>query len=758
MFEYFIKTFSIIFHTGNFNICKMDQNSSAETSLICRSFAEYSSDEISIELKNSSSDSKFINPVEETINQVLLHRAKYNTSYAASSNFAETLNAIPGAKIEIPTSKQQLISQANHDFIYERYVFCGKCNILCKVDTTCGTCNQKTKKTKDNYFIFIPVKQQVIATLKQFLSEITEYLNRDPNDETISDFCDGKVYKKVKDKFPDQMLLPLTLNVDGAKIFTSSKSTLWPIQLVQNYLPPKIRFQSKHILLAGIYCGKTKPNISTILLPLALEFDVIRKKGISIWQGNQILHFMPAIIFCACDLPARSDVQLVKPTGYYSCPVCTQRGDPVVNVKTGRSYVRFLKLPEMAPRRAHHESKGIGIEIATGANEDEIGNSFGIKGLSSMIGFENFDLVNGFCIDWMHGVLLGVLPLLLDLWMGKKSIIYQDDESIRIKMLSPKQRSELDRRIISIKPPSRINHKPRSIRERSFYTANEYRSILWFYLPFALKGLLDRRLIEHFQLLSNATFILSKSRITNAEMKRADDMLKEFADNFELFYGKNAVTVNVHILRHYSKSVENTGPLWCNSLFSFESNMGFIKGLFCSRVDVVEQIAFNYCLRKKNDSSSIKDNSKEFQILHPKERGLSTQLQKIANVALNHPPSSINEKYLIGYEMRFKSQLLKSVTSKSTRSADFFIRLHDTTLGAIECFIEFAGNGYVMIRMYEVVNSIGHLEQVVPSSTEKYRLAKCEEICEKLIYMKFNYSGVSFVEVAALEPNFFEGT
>lgn len=739
----------------------MDQNSSSEIerSDVYRSFAEYSSDEISAEI--SFSGVKYSNPRDDMICQVLTHRAKHNTSYAAASSFAETLNSVPGAKLKIPTRKDDLKNEVKLLYEFEQYIFCSSCNLLCKVDTDCSTCNRRTKKTKDNYFIFIPVKQQIVATLRKYAGIIFEFLSQERNGDVLFDVFDGNIYIEEKAKCSEYILLPLTLNLDGGKIFSSSKSTLWPIQLVQNYLPPNMRFDHKHIILAGLYCGKTKPDISTIMVPLALEMNSIDKKGISIWHQNKLSHFKPAILFCACDLPARCDVQAVKHSGYYSCPVCKQRGEAVKNNSNGKSYVRFLKTTEEPPKRTHTDAKRIMMKIVEGnGNEIELNCSCGIKGLSSMIAFKHFDLANGFVIDWMHGVLLGVLPLLLDYWLGVRTIIHGGDEQpICIKMLNTKERAILNGRIVSLKPPSRINHKPRSISERAFYTANEYRSLLWFYLRFALKGLLDERLIAHFELLSNATYVLSKRELKRTEITEAGAMLNQFVDQFELYYGKNSVTINVHILRHYTDSVLNSGQLWCNSLFSFESNMGYIKSLFCSNVDVVQQIAYNYCIQRTIEFNDKKEKSislKLTQVLRPKKRVIANELCQILH-ASGLRLSPMDEMYAVSYEMSWKSELLKSVSSSSTRSADYFIELQDGTLGAIECFIHYNGIDYVLLRQYELVKSNFHLKQVQQNRIDKYLVAKCEVIKRKLIYLKYDYSRVGYIEIVCIEPNFVEG-
>lgn len=335
---------------------------------------------------------------------------------------------------------------------------------------------------------------------------------------------------------------------------------------------------------------------------------------------------------------------------------------------------------------------------------------------------------------------------------GEKKLVYNENEIFRFKPLNRNQRLEINRRIIGLKPPMQISHKPRPILDRSFFTANEFRSLLWYYLRFSLYGILPKELIAHFTLLSDATYILSKVRVTKNEIIRAGNMLNHFADKFQHFYGVNAVTINIHLLRHYANSVFNTGPLWCHSMFPFESNIGEIKRSFNCNVDVVEQIAFNYSIKAGLCDTTSANYKNTPTILRLKTKNLSLEQEALLET-INLKQTGA--KYKIGYEMRWKKIVYKSIASTITKSVDNFIQLADGSIGSIEFFIQL-DRAYAFVRKYIVIKSYNHLHQIQPSLTERHQIIACDSIRQKLIYLKFIYSNVSFIEIITTEPNHFE--
>lgn len=128
------------------------------------------------------------------------------------------------------------------------------------------------------------------------------------------------------------------MNIDGATIFRSSKSSLWVTQLYQNYLPPEIRFRKENILIVSLYFGDKKPNPFHMVALLARELDDCE---INLFDGNKFQCFRPVVLSVSNDLPARAMMQNFKcSTGKSACPICYHPGQK--NVNLNYNYIEFI--------------------------------------------------------------------------------------------------------------------------------------------------------------------------------------------------------------------------------------------------------------------------------------------------------------------------------------------------------------------------------------------------------------------------------
>ena len=131
------------------------------------------------------------------------------------------------------------------------------------------------------------------------------------------------------------------------------------------------------------------------------------------------LFCMAVLLACTCDLPSRCLVcNSMQYNGEYGCWKCLQPGK---TVKTGqRGHARTFPFNEEDPK-GPLRTKELTLQHAKEAlNQQMAGKSRyvvnGVKGSSWLSILQHHDIVRGTAIDYMHGVLLGVQKLLLNLW------------------------------------------------------------------------------------------------------------------------------------------------------------------------------------------------------------------------------------------------------------------------------------------------------------------------------------------------------
>lgn len=342
--------------------------------------------------------------------------------------------------------------------------------------------------------------------------------------------------------------------------------------------------------------------MTTLLYPVAKELDFLNKEFISVYKNEKFYYFLPVLNIVSCDLPARADLQNMKnATGYNACPYCNQKGKSIKNSSTG-STVRYVKMSNIEVR-THMEM----IKLAKRA---EISGEpiNGVKGQSAMLLFDNINLIDSFAIDYMHGIPLGIFKDMLMIWLGIKRI--PEHLKCTFKIKSAENRIIFNKRIMSLKPNMTFARKPRSIFEVLHFKAAELLYCMFYYVRYALNGLLPVPVIKHFEKLSAGIYMLCKKNIKSSEIRVACDLLLNFADEFEEIYVPGAVTLNVHLLRHYFNMVMNCGPLWAYSLFGFENNIGRLKKYVVGTPDVLDQIAHKYSIDKSSCAEILQLNDR----------------------------------------------------------------------------------------------------------------------------------------------------
>lgn len=566
----------------------MDASVNSDTTLnastFLNSFSKYSSD------ANTSNECSIVpvpaDPLSVAVNELMDFKAQNNTTLKSTVDLANLLNNKPNAHVKLPTNVSELKRNAHMRFSRQFVLICD-CKKLCDENGCCTVCKKQNKKGKSNFIVKIPIKQQIYELLNRNLEVIVSYMHREKND-VISDIDDGMVFKRLSEENPDTKILSFTINSDGAPVYNSNNVSMWPVQLIANFMPPHIRYKQSNILLSSLYISKEKPDLNDLFYLLAEEIETLQRKKITFWYNEKVYKCIPVVMIAVFDLPARAMASGLKLfNGTNSCVYCTHHGTKVKD-HLGMNYVRYVKIKPDPLKRTH---EGVIAAIADLNTKSSPNHPYGIVDIPPMILFPKFDLTKGFAIDYMHNSALNVTKLLIDFWMGCHRL---SKKSKYFNALPVKSRKLLNKRLVSLKPCSYITRKPRSLDERSYFKATEYRYLLLFYLRYALIGLLDHNRVKHFEKFSAAVYILLKSDITREDIEEARVMLTNFADDFEKFYGIEAVTMNIHLVRHYVDSVIELGPLWSYSMFCYEKHIGHLKKSVVNPTDALETWGLTY--------------------------------------------------------------------------------------------------------------------------------------------------------------------
>lgn len=617
-------------------------------------------------------------------------------------------------------------------FVSKFYLKCPKCKTYTATTSSeipCDCCTVLLKRANSIYFVYLPFRVQLEKIVVRYFEDIISYKDSfNGNNEVITDVQDGIEFEKSQDKYNNSFVLPLT---DGIKVFNSTTKSIWPIQVYLNFLRPQIRYTPANVIVVALHDGE--PDMRTFFYPFLNELRTIKEQGgLNIQKNGKTINFLPLIISCTADLPAKADIQsMVGHSGYFGCGYCYHKGELIKKNYKSKSVVRYVSRDSLL--RTHSDTLNTYRKM-----KSEPMN--GIKSVSCMIAASDFDLINGYSLDYMHCALLGVMRKLMDLWLNSCN-------HAEPYYILKKRQVVLSNRIVSIKSLSEITRKPRSLFDRNDFKANEFRTLLLYILRYSLVDQLPMRYIEHFQLFSSAIYLLMSEKVTQEDVSIAECRLKKFANKFEDFYGKQNVTMNVHLLNHMANSVRHLGPLWAQSAFTFETNNGVIVRLNNAKKDILHNISWKYAIKSALTEQSENTNQ---DICFGGKTTIRVESENILQILKNELEIDSNIISIFRH-MSFCGIKITSLHSKVISTADYFVKLSTGEIGAINFFLIKENNGYALIEMFGIENINDHLMEV--KSKNIFQIHHIKHIKHKLLYMK-----IGGYEIACKIANRFEKT
>lgn len=652
---------------------------------------------------------------------------------------ATIVNSTPNASVKVPCTKYTITKSIQPIFTLNFCIKCEGCSnyFYSSTNTThCETCNVTIKTTNSYYFIHIPFKEQLENSIKCNIEEILEYNSTAlRNQNQITDVHNAQIYKNVQKKFPMHILLPLVVNTDGAKVFKSCSDSLWMIQMYQCFITPRHRYLPKNIIVVSAHFGSKKPKMTDFFCPLLRELREIQDaNGIIFKHNGQSYNFMPFILSACCDLPAKADLQgMTGHSGRYACSYCFHPG---VSIKSGESKKKMIRYVKGQYELRTHSQL---IDTYSRLESNSIN---GVKTISCMIAARDFDLIHCFAIDHMHAAELGIMKKMMCLWLDSEN--HKEPYYIKKSM-----QTILSNRIVGIKPVTDILRKPKSIFSKSEYKANEYRSMLLFFLPHALPGLLNHKYVQHFRLFSSAMYLLLKEKVTYDDIETAQLKLNQFVDSFQELYGTHNVTLNLHLLRHLPLAVTNLGPLWSQSAYGFETNNGVILKSNTSKRNILHQIGWNYITKCSLKPDSDSKNAVEFAIGKKKTIKISAAESQLLMEEGIHTDTA--SSLTIHTDIVLRGVKYTTLESREISTIDFFIQLKDDSFAAIKYFIVREFILYALVSVYENDYTHDHFTEI--RKTDVQKIIRMPDISKKALYIKFGQR-----EFVTTFPNRYEKT
>ena len=343
----------------------------------------------------------------------------------------------------------------------------------------------------------------------------------------------------------------LQFNFDGLPIHKSTSKCFWPI-----LCRARINMKYTSVFLVGLFCGKGKPEKSSVFLRQFL--DELRELN-----GNLLVNKVSCSLKVECficDTPARSFVKHVKGHGGYgSCERCTVRGDCVAGkikfIERDCPLRTDISFRQQHDLDHHHDTCSPLLELSV-------------------------DMVKDFPLDYMHLVLLGVVRKLSCHWFPSVSKRSKRNPLFHLHVVGGVNfKTVNDRALLCARfTPNEFQRRPRSFTELNYFKATEFRNIVCYLFPFIFRNVFPQTVVfDHFLLLFVAMRILLTPNNSVVNIQYARSLLVKFVKDGGKVYTDSFYVNNVHALLHLADDYDRFGCLDNVSSFPFENYMSKLK-------------------------------------------------------------------------------------------------------------------------------------------------------------------------------------
>lgn len=200
----------------------------------------------------------------------------------------------------------------------------------------------------------------------------------------------------------------------------------------------------------------------------------------------------------------------------------------------------------------------------------------------------------------MHSVLLGVVKQLWELFTASSN--HTKPHYIG------QQLTVVESRMVAIRTPSSFSRYPGKIEDMKKNKASDWENMLFHYFYPCTVGILPKKYLDHFMLLSTCIFELLDLHLTQKTIDKVKKQLKDFVRKFQVLYGEENMCFNVHVLTHLADSARDFGALWNSSLYPYENGNGMILGFRTGNNHPVIQITNKFILNRICHNVSFSEN------------------------------------------------------------------------------------------------------------------------------------------------------
>ena len=162
---------------------------------------------------------------------------------------------------------------------------------------------------RKEYYSYIVSAQFIRSPIQFFVEKHDSFqypFKRKQDDESLRDVHDGTAFSDLMTPgnfLSDHNSTGLVLSTDGVPIFKSSKGSIWPVYLMSTSIPPHKRTLAENLVVASLWFGPTKPNMTIMLEPILSHISAM-EKGIKDSSSSVVVRVK--LVMAIFDLPAKA--------------------------------------------------------------------------------------------------------------------------------------------------------------------------------------------------------------------------------------------------------------------------------------------------------------------------------------------------------------------------------------------------------------------------------------------------------------------